>query len=102
MTKRKKTKTIADHLLDVLIEAGRCDITRRDTAILDECARRCTHTTLMDAHPPRRYTRVLDALGGDRRFEKSLVQTFWWNGNGYVEKTVRHFELAQQIQKGDS
>lgn len=64
--------TIAEHMCDVLIENDFTSVMWGDCWLMDECALRCTHTTLIDAHPLDRHKRILDALCRSPLFEKWL------------------------------
>lgn len=67
-------KTIADHMVDVLVERGIKVIGWGDYTFLDECASRCTHTTLMESRIEARHQRILNALERSDRFEKYYVK----------------------------
>jgi len=66
-------KTIADHMVDVLTERGIKVIGWGDYGFLDECASRCTHTTLMNTHMNARHQRILNAIERSDKFEKHYV-----------------------------
>ena len=76
-------KTIADYVVDVLQETDNPGIMFGDCGLLDMVAKRCTHTTLMDAHPLDRHIRILNALDKDARFEKFYVKINGIRGNPY-------------------
>lgn len=63
-------KTIVDHMVDVLKEKDISVVGWGDFGILDECASRCSHTTLMDSPIDKRHQRVLNALEKSDKFEK--------------------------------
>ena len=67
-------KTIAEHMVDVLVERGIKVIGWGDYTFLDECASRCTHTTLSKIHVDARHQRILNALERSDRFEKHYVK----------------------------
>ena len=50
MTRAKRTKTIAQHMRDILTEYGCGGVMWGDVCLLDDCAERCTHTGLLDMH----------------------------------------------------
>ena len=78
------SKTIAEHMVDVLRGHG-CDaVMYGDCGLLDACAERCTHTTLMDAHPMNRHKRILDALDASDLFEKSYDKLSGFRGVSLV------------------
>jgi len=45
-----------------MLAANQPTITRADTALLDECARQCAHTTLMAVPQKERHRRIFNAL----------------------------------------
>jgi len=67
-------KTIADITVEVLNETDNPGVMFGDCGLLDMIAVKCTHTTLMKAHPLDRHTRILSALENDDRFEKYYVK----------------------------
>lgn len=67
-------KTIAEHMVDVLTERGIKVIGWGDYGFLDDCASRCTHTTLMETHIDARHQRILNALERSDRFEKNYIK----------------------------
>lgn len=67
-------KTIAEHMVDVLTERGIKVIGWGDYGLLDECASRCTHTTLMKTHMNARHQRILNAIERSDKFEKHYVE----------------------------
>jgi len=85
--------TIAEHMRSVLLETDNAAVMWGDVHLLDECADRCDHTTLMKAHPLDRHKRILDALDRSSLFEKYYVRVDLWNGRGYGERHVRYFKL---------
>lgn len=88
-------KTIADFVVEVLNETDNPGIIFGDVRLLDMVAERCTHTTLMDAHPMNRHSRILNALEKDDRFEKRYIKRWDYRGNPYL----RWFELRTSCQK---
>ena len=76
-------KTIADYVVEVLQETDNPGIMYGDCTLLDMVAKRCTHTTLMDAYPLDRHGRILNALENDARFEKFHVRMRGMLGNQY-------------------
>ena len=91
-------KTIADHMVDVLTERGIKVIGWGDFGLLDECASRCTHTTLMKTHMDARHQRILNALERSDKFEKHYVKGLTAMG-GY--RLLRQFELIFKEPKPD-
>ena len=85
-------KTIADFVVEVLNETDNPGIMWGDVRLLDIVAERCTHTTLMDAHPMDRHGRILNALEKDDRFEKLYTKRRGYRGNPYS----RWFELKKE------
>ena len=83
-------KTIAEHMADVLREQGCDEVWCRDVGLLDMCAERCTHTTLMDAYIPDRHKRIFDALEKSPLFRKEII---WLPGRGMGN--VRAFHLVE-------
>lgn len=77
-------KTIADYVVEVLEETDNPGIMYGDCGLLDMVAVRCTHTTLMDAHPLDRHGRILNALEKDERFEKFYIERSGMIGNPYA------------------
>ncbi len=91
-------KTIADHMADVLMERGIKVIGWGDFGLLDECASRCTHTTLMKSYVDSRHQRILNALGRSDKFEKYYIKGPTAMG-GY--RLLRQFELIFKESKSD-
>ena len=81
-------KTIADHMVDVVNEYDTGGVMYGDCSLLDFCAERCTHTTLMDAHPMNRHIRILNAVDRSDKFIKSYISL---NGVGLGD--CRKFKL---------
>jgi hypothetical protein len=81
---------------DVLYETGNPGVAWGDIRLLDMCAARCTHTSLMEKLPAARHTRILNALDRSRLFSKSYNITHIWIGRGWQERTVRVFTLVEQ------
>lgn len=73
MTRHKKTKTITEHMLDILAENGRNGIMWGDTDLLDYCAERSTHTNLMTKHPLDRHPAILTACERSGFFKKYYI-----------------------------
>ena len=65
-------KTIAQITKEYLLETENDSIGFGDTRLLDEIARRATHTTLMKKHPLDRHIAILNALDRSVLFRKSL------------------------------
>lgn len=66
-------KTVVEHMIDVLWEQHRSVVSFGERALLDECARRCTHTTLMEVSPGERDNRIFAALENSGKFNKSFT-----------------------------
>lgn len=85
-------KTIADHMVDVLKEKGINLVCWGDFGILDECAERCSHTTLRRSPIDKRHQRILNALERSDKFKK-----YYFKGptamRGY--RLMRRFELKE-------
>lgn len=77
-------KTVAEHMRDVLTERGLSSVMWGDAVVLDDCAKRCVHTTLYDQHPLERHKRILDALERSSLFEKFNVRLPDYSVRGYV------------------
>jgi hypothetical protein len=90
--------TIAEHMREVLLETDNAAVMWGDVHLLDDCASRCIHTTLMEAHPMVRHKRILDALDHSSLFEKHYVRVDLWNGRGYAGRHVRYFKLRLDKQ----
>ena len=73
MTRPKRAKTIADHMLDIMAEHGRTGIMWGDTDLLDYCAERSTHTNLMTKHPLDRHPAILTACEKSGLFKKYYI-----------------------------
>lgn len=87
-------KTIVEHMLDVLHENGCAAVMWGDIHLLDDCATRCTHTSLMRLPPWTRHAKILDALGRSPLFEKSFVSIDLWVNGGWQKRWVRYFKLT--------
>ena len=87
MTRAKRTKTIAQHMRDVLTEYGCGGVMWGDVCLLDEAAERCTHTGLMDMHPMTRHPIMLTAC------QKSGLFETWYVNVGSHSKQVRSLRL---------
>ncbi len=88
-------KTISDITVEVLKETNNPGIMFGDVRLLDMVAERATHTTLMEAHPMNRHSRILDALENDSRFRKFLTKRWSIRGNPYL----RCFDLKDGGKK---
>lgn len=67
-------KTIAGHMLDVLIENGIRSVHAGEFNLLDECSKRASHTNLMELKRDKRHQRILNALEKSPLFIKSFIQ----------------------------
>ena len=87
---------IAQVMRLVMLDAGQSAVTRADIALLDECARRCTHTTLMAVSQKERHRRIFHALDCSALFlEKTTRRPAGWR---------REFRLLESFdgeKKGD-
>ena len=92
MTRAKRTKTIAEHMLDVIMECGTGGVMWGDTWLLDDCAKRCTHTNLMEKHPMVRHPIILTACQRSGLFET------WYINLGGREKSVRSLKLKAAVR----
>ena len=84
-------KTIAEHMRDVLVETENKGFMWGDLYLMDMCAARCTHTTLLDAHPIDRHKRIMDACGRSPLFDAGLIRVDVPRGN----KLRRAFDLKE-------
>jgi len=84
-----KRKTIADIVVEVLVETDNPGVMWGDCGLLDMIAKRCIHTNLMNQHPLNRHSRILNALERDKRFDKYYVKKGGEIGNPYM----RSFKL---------
>lgn len=77
-----KHKTIAQHMVDVLLnQTGSRAIMYGDAQLLNEVALRCTHTNLMDVPSMKRQARILGALEHSSLFVKEYVRVPGGQGN---------------------
>lgn len=93
-----KKQTIAEHMRDVLIDNECNSVMWGDCRLLDECADRATHTTLMEAHPLDRHIRVLNSLERSNLFEKFYIKlpVRFYPKAGWVEQWCRLFSLREK------
>ena len=90
----KRIKTIADHMIDVLNECDAECVMVRDVTMLDYCAARCRHTTLMTKLPDKRHVQILNALFRSDKFAH-LYTSYPERGMG----GCRVAELKPQFRK---
>jgi hypothetical protein len=90
------SKTIAEHMRDVLIELDMPGVMWGDCGLLDDCASRCVHTTLMDAHPLDRHARILGALERSPLFTKGYIMLGVRRNGGDVR--CRMFTLKERAR----
>lgn len=90
-------RTIAEHMRDVLIENDCEGVMWGDCGLLDECADRATHTTLMKAHALDRHQRILNALDRSPLFEKFYIKLpiRCFPKSGWMERPCRSFLLKE-------
>lgn len=85
-------KTIAEHMRDVILENDCDGVMFGDVRLLDQCARRCIHTNLMDLHPMERHSRILSACEKSALFKKRYYRPRgipgnpWWRSLFLKEK----------------
>lgn len=93
-----KRQSIAKHMQDVLIENGCEGVMWGDRILLDECADRATHTTLMETHPLDRHQRILNALEHSALFEKFYIKlpVRYFPKSGWMERPCRLFRLREK------
>lgn len=92
---RAQRKNIANIMRDVLLENGCDSVMYGDVRLLDECAKKATHTTLMKAHPLDRHERILRALDSSPLFEKFYIRISLPDGRKNFP--VRDFKLIQEF-----
>ena len=81
-------KTIAEHMIDIMIENEVEAVGYGDLSLLGECAKR-SEMNLKNNHPLNRNKAVLDALETSIRFQKSMFLCITNRG----ERLVRNFKL---------
>lgn len=87
----KRRKTIAEFMVEVLMEYNCDGVMYGDLGLLDECASRCKHTNLMDLHPLTRHQRILGTL--EKR--PDLFKKFFVKLPGIGGPLIRGFDLVK-------
>lgn len=67
------SKTISDNMVDVLNDYECDGVMYGDCGLLDFCANRCKHTTLMKKHPLDRHVQIFNALDKSHKFKKTYI-----------------------------
>lgn len=94
-----KHKTIAEYMREVLLETDNNSVMHGDAHLFDDCARRATHTNLIDQHPFERQARIMNALERSSLFDKCYVPVHvGWNDR---LTNVRWFKLKEKENKSE-